>query len=298
VEAAVSRPVAARQQRTPGAPARARSAGPLAGRALGIAVAASGAVFALQWVALRTTDGQQLDQRLFGAFQQPPWTHLSLPAKLLGDVSVGTAVVACLVVGGIAMIRGRRSYAFAAALLVIGANVTVQLLKHVVLERTTLTVIAPNSLPSGHVCAVASLVLAALLVLPSAIRPLLAVPGAVWVTLTGVSTIIAGWHRVSDIVAAQLVCLGWAALAAVVLGWGRPWRTARAGSAAVWWLSSLAAVGLVVLLDGLTLVSPAGNVGNRDLLAVTASVAVIGGSSAAMAAIWCRLLSALAAAEA
>jgi hypothetical protein len=298
VEAAVSRQVTPRQQRAPGAPTPARWAGPLAGRALAIGVAASGAVFALQWVALRTTDGQRLDQRLFGAFQQRPWSHLDLPAKLLGDVSVGTAIVACIVIGAVAMIRGRRSYAFAAALLVVGANVTVQLLKHVVLERTSLTVVAPNSLPSGHVCVVASLVLAALLVLPSAIRPLLAVPGAIWVTVTGVSTIIAGWHRVSDIVAAQLVCLGWAALAAVVVGWGRPWRTVRAGSAAVWWLSCLAAVGLVVLLDGLTLVSPAGNVGGRDLLAVAASVAVIGGSSAAMAAIWCRLLSALAAAEA
>jgi hypothetical protein len=196
------------------------------------------------------------------------------------------------------MIRGRKSYAFAAALLVVGANVTVQLLKHVVLQRTALDVIGPNSFPSGHVCVVASLVLAALLVLPSAIRPLMAVPGAVWVTLVAVSTVLAGWHRVSDIVAALLVCLAWAALSAAVLGWGRPWRTGRAGGSAVWWLGSLAAAGLVVLLDGLAVVSPAGNVGSRDFLAVTASVAMIGVSSAAVTAIWCRLLSALAAAEA
>jgi hypothetical protein len=287
-----------RQQRPTRAPKTSWWPGPLAARALVIAIAASIALFALQWIALRTTDGQQLDQRALGAFQRRPWSHLNLPARLLSDVSVGTAIVACLVIGAIAMLRGRRSYAFAAALLVVGANVTVQLLKHVVLERTALAVIAPNSFPSGHVCVVASLVLAALLVLPSALRPVLAVPGAIWMTVMAVSTVIAGWHRVSDIVAALLVCLGWAALAAIALGWGRAWRIGRTGFGAVWWFGCAAAVGLAVVLDGLTVVSPAGNVGGRELLAVAASVVVIGASSAAVTAIWCRLLTGLDAAEA
>lgn len=289
--------VTPRQRRPEHPPISTTWAGSLAARALAIAALASGGLFALQWVALRTTEGQQLDERAFGAFQRRPWSHLNLPARLLGDVSVGTAIVACVVIGAVAMLRGQRSYAIAAVLLVVGANVTVQLLKHVVLERTALAVIAPNSFPSGHVCVVASLVLAALLVLPPALRLLVAVPGAIWVTAMAVSTVIAGWHRVSDIVAALLVCLAWAAFAAVVLGWGRPWRTGRAGSGAVWWLGSLAAGGLAVLLDGLALVSPAGNVGNRDLLAVALSVLIIGASSAAVTAIWCRLISALAAAD-
>jgi membrane-associated phospholipid phosphatase len=259
---------------------------------------ASIGLFALQWIALRTSDGQQLDERGFGAFQQRPWSHLNLPARLLSDVSVGTAIIACVVIGAIALLRGRRSYAVAAVLLVVGANVTVQLLKHVVLERTALAVIAPNSFPSGHVCVVASLVLAALLVLPPALRPVLAVPGAIWITVMAVSTVIAGWHRVSDIVAALLVCLGWAALVAAVLGWGRLWLPGRAGFGAVWWLGSVAAVALALVLDGLTVASPAGDVGSRELLAVAASVVLIGTSSAAVTAIWCRLLSALDAAEA
>jgi membrane-associated phospholipid phosphatase len=286
------------QAPAPRAPNGSRWGGPLAARAVAIAVAASVALFVLQWIALRTTDGQQLDQRAFGAFQRRPWSHLNLPARLLSDVSVGTAILACVVIGAIAMLRGRRSHALAAALLVIGANVTVQLLKHVVLERTALAVIAPNSFPSGHVCVVASLVLAALLVLPPTLRGLLAVPGAIWITVMAVSTVIAGWHRVSDIVAALLVCLGWAALAAAVLGWGSQWHVGRMGLGAIWWMGCAAAVCLAIVLDGLTVVSPAGNVGSRELLGVAASVVVIGVSSAAVIAIWCRLLTALDAAGA
>jgi membrane-associated phospholipid phosphatase len=269
--------------------------GPLAARALAIALATAGALFALQWVALRTTDGQRLDERSFGAFQRPPWSHLNLPAQLLSDVSVGTAIVACAVIGAVALIQGRIRYAVAAALMVAGANVTVQVLKHVVLERTASAVIAPNSFPSGHVCVVASLVMAALLVLPAALRTVFAVPGAIWITMVGASTLIAAWHRVSDVVAALLVCLGWAALAAGLLGWSAPWRPRGAGPIAIWWVCGLAAVGLAVGLAGLTITTSAADIGSRPLLAITTSVVIIGLSSAAVTAIWCRLLSALAA---
>jgi hypothetical protein len=76
-----------------------------------------------------------------------------------------------------------------------------------------------------------------------------------------------------------------------------PWHSRRAGSLAIWWVCCLAALGLAVGLAGLTLTSPA-DVGGRTLLAVTTSVVIIGVCSAAVTAIWCRLLSALSAAEA
>ncbi len=89
--------------------------------------------------------------------------------------------------------------------LVLGAQGLTELLK------TTLT--RPggdNSLPSGHVTLVASLVVALLMVLPPLLRVpvvLLGVPG---VALAGLATMLVGWHRPSDVIAAVAVVVGWA----------------------------------------------------------------------------------------
>ena len=120
------------------------------------------------------------------------------------------------------------------------SNVTTQLLKEVVLERSQLDVIAPNSLPSGHTTVVASAVGALLLVSPRALRLLVVVAGAFAVMLTGASTVVAGWHRPADIVAALAVCLAWTAAGAIMVGGShRPtsgvglWSLAGAGFALV-----------------------------------------------------------------
>ena len=112
----------------------------------------------------------------------------------------------------LAIVRGRVRLAVAALVVIVGANVTTQLLKEVVLERSALDVIAPNSLPSGHTTVVASAVGALLLVAPRALRLPVVVPGAFAVTVTGASTVVAGWHRPADIVAALAVCLAWTAV--------------------------------------------------------------------------------------
>jgi membrane-associated phospholipid phosphatase len=180
------------------------------------ALGAVGVLATVAVVALRTGAGQRIDE----------WARTTLVAgreaevtvlSLLGRVSIGAvlAVAAACVV--LALVRGRVRLAAAALAVIVGANLTTQLLK-VVLDRSALDVIAPNSLPSGHTTVVASAVGALLLVAPRALRLPVVVPGAFAATVTGASTVVAGWHRPADIVAALAVCLAWTAAGSLVAG--------------------------------------------------------------------------------
>ncbi len=206
-----------------------------------VAVGAVGALVLVSVVALRTGAGQRLDEWAWTtvvAGREAEVTVLSI----LGRVSIGAvlAVAAACVV--LAIVRGQVRLAVAALVVIAGANVTTQLLKHVVLERSALEVIAPNSLPSGHTTVVASAVGALLLVAPRALRLAVVVPGAFAVTATGASTVVAGWHRPADIVAALAVCLAWTAAGSLLVGGSmRPAPGVGAGSLA-------GAAGALVLL--------------------------------------------------
>jgi hypothetical protein len=115
------------------------------------------------------------------------------------------------------VIRRRVDLAIAAAVVVVGANLTAQLLKtH--LHRPNLDGFpAPNSFPSGHTTAAASVAFALILALPHAFRGMVALIGAGYVTVIAVATVWAEWHRPSDTVAALLVVLAWGGLVSAVL---------------------------------------------------------------------------------
>jgi hypothetical protein len=147
--------------------------------------------------------------------------------SVLGYVSIGGIIAVAALCVGSALVRGRVRLAFVAVGLIAGANVTTQLLKHVVLQRPDFGVGTLNSLPSGHTTVVASGTAALVLVAPPAVRAVCATLGSFAVTLTGTSTIVAGWHRPADIVAALAVCLLWTSLAAAVVG---PARRPSGGS--------------------------------------------------------------------
>ncbi|MGI5211442.1 phosphatase PAP2 family protein [Plantactinospora sp. CA-290183] len=88
-----------------------------------------------------------------------------------------------------------------------------------------------NSFPSGHVAAATSLLLAFLLVLPGSARWWLAVPGGVGVSVVAAATMIAGWHRFSDVLGGVLLSAALCCLAAAASTYRRP-RSARAGGGA------------------------------------------------------------------
>ena len=110
-------------------------------------------------------------------------------------------------------------------IVVIGANVTTQLLKQILLDRTDLLdglfYPLPNSFPSGHATAAASIAVGLILVIPPLLRAPMVVLSAVVVALVGVSTLVTGWHRMADAVGGTFVATSWGAGLGAFLAWRR-----------------------------------------------------------------------------
>src|SRR5690606_32054592 len=159
---------------------------------------------------------------------------------VLGVVSVASVLLAILLVGVVALLRRRFVLAAAVTVMIVGANVTTQLLKRFVLDRPDVASSVPdaagglhNTLPGGHTTVALSVAIAVVLVVPARLRGLVALAAAAYGALTGVATLSAQWHRPSDVVAAGLVVGAWAAAVGAVTivlsrrkartGWPRSW---------------------------------------------------------------------------
>jgi membrane-associated phospholipid phosphatase len=168
-----------------------------------------------------TARGQALDTVAL-ASNELGSERLATPINaVLNAISVAAVVVAMIVVGFIALVRRRVALAVTSVVLIAGANLTAELLKHY-LNRPDLGIDperagAGNSFPSGHTAIAASVAVAFVLVLPPKARGAGAVIGTFYAALVGVFTMSAGWHRPSDAVGALLIVGVWAALAGILL---------------------------------------------------------------------------------
>jgi membrane-associated phospholipid phosphatase len=194
--------------------------GALVAATVGTAAVCVVAFLVLVQVALSSRSGQSLDRDAMDSVDGSSATVMTL-LDGLGTVSIGTAAIGLALCVAMALTRHRVAHALGAVVIVGGANVTVQVLKQQVLERPDLGIgyALDNSLPSGHTTVVLSLVVAALLVAPHRARLAIASAGALATTVTGASTVVADWHRPSDVLAALLVVPVWAAVVVLVLGW-------------------------------------------------------------------------------
>ncbi|HSI93926.1 MAG TPA: phosphatase PAP2 family protein [Jiangellaceae bacterium] len=199
----------------------------LGGAALGLLLFVVGST--ATWLSWRyfvdTATGQRLDNTalrgsVIGRNRLLEWVE-----PVLEIVSVPFVVAVLGTAAVIALVRRRWLLAVQVIVLVGGANLTTQVLKYAIWDRPDLTTVvgsAENSLPSGHTTVAASAAAALLLVVPTAARPAVTVLGAGYAALTGVSTMIGGWHRPSDVVASMAVVLAWAGLATVATALGPP----------------------------------------------------------------------------
>ena len=168
---------------------------------------------------LGTVTGQALDE---AALTQAKADRTTLvPTPVLVAAQYLPELVAVLA-GVLALVWAVRHRRWSAALFAVGsvlaANLTTQFLKHGVLDKPDLGVqqIASNSFPSGHTTAAASLLMAAFLVAPVHRRVRTGRWGAFLAALVGMSTVLNGWHRPTDAVAALLIVAGWGVLAALL----------------------------------------------------------------------------------
>ncbi|MEV4348489.1 phosphatase PAP2 family protein [Actinoplanes sp. NPDC049596] len=170
-------------------------------------------LYALWRVALRTTVGQRVDTAAMNGADVHHTRVVEVLDRTLNGTSLASLVLVCLFAAIFGVLRRRADLAIGAALLVIGANVTTQLLKMRLYRPDLDGADMPNSFPSGHTAAAASVAFAVILVLPQALRGTIALVGFGYVTIIAVATVWAAWHRPSDTVGALLVTLAWGSLA-------------------------------------------------------------------------------------
>jgi membrane-associated phospholipid phosphatase len=208
---------------SPSLPGAAGSGGAVRGLLLvsvGAAVVAGG----LYLVTVGTRAGQLVGEIMLGGRPASP-AVVAGAEQVLSTFSRSALIVGTLAVIAIALIQRRPRLAVAAGVTIIGANLVTQLLKLLVLDRTDLLeglfYPLPNSFPSGHATAAAAVAVAALLVLPPLLRAPSVFLSAVVVAIVGVSTLLAGWHRMADAIGGVFVATAWGGGVAAFLAWRR-----------------------------------------------------------------------------
>lgn len=205
---------------------------------------------------VRTGVGQRLDDAGFHVRDGVRPDLLDGAESLLGGFELTLLAVALAAIAGFAFWRGRTLLAIGVVAMVVGSNLTTQVLKQFVLERPHLVLDAyrlPNSFPSGHVTAITSLGVALLLVAPRRARPAFGFLAVVAGTATGFATLAVGWHRPSDVMGSWLVVGMWTALVAAVMvvrhgapGLKSPGKASVVAETAVWVLATAALMAYVI----------------------------------------------------
>ncbi|GAA1610307.1 phosphatase PAP2 family protein [Actinoplanes couchii] len=204
-------------------------------------------------VFVRTISGQWLDTAaMLGTDVQHPRVE-DILSRTMDATTLTSLVLVCMAAAAIGVFRKRIDLAVGAAFLVLAANGTTQVLKSTLPRLPFDGTNYPNSLPSGHVTAAASVAFALVLVLPAAWQGAAALIGASYTAAIAIGTVWAQWHRPSDVIAATLVVLGCGALAVLVIRLFRRRRAGRPSLYAVIPLLVTAAVTVPVTVLGLLL---------------------------------------------
>jgi membrane-associated phospholipid phosphatase len=210
-----------------------RRRGVTAALGLVVTVCCGFATFVVHRVFVGTELGQVVDQAVLERAAALPAAVGDAAESVLSLFTMPLVLLACALPPLVALLRRSWWDAGAALVAVGGANITTQVLKDYVFERPDMLALgAPNSLPSGHTTVVASVVLGLALIAPRALRMPTVVAGLLLTLLVGAATIVAGWHRVSDVAAAVLVSAAWAGLMLVVVAL-RPRRAPQTPPVAV-----------------------------------------------------------------
>jgi len=218
------------------------------------------------WFAVfHSATGRSLDARTLDGFTglyRPSVERVATVVAHLADTL--PFALAGLVMIAVALVRRRPHLAIATVTILLGANVTTQLLKaglaaprHVARFEHQ---IDAASWPSGHATAAMSLALCAVLVASVRWRPLVAALGGAYAIAIGYSILVLNWHFPSDVLGGYLVAALWTLMTIAVLARARerwpgapPARTtglrvrdALAPSAGAAALCAAAAVGLAL----------------------------------------------------
>ncbi|MEV0647684.1 phosphatase PAP2 family protein [Phytomonospora sp. NPDC050363] len=199
--------------------------------ALGALLCASAAVMTYV-VAVQTYTGQALENQGLNITTEtvPHPSALALLGLVGSPPLIIGALAAILLIGVLTRDHtgGRRRVRYGVAGTAVAALsiATTELLKQT-LPRPDLDVYGSgsplhNSFPSGHTTVAASVAFGLILAAPPFWRGILAAPALLAIGLVAASTIVTGWHRVSDTVGATLIAATYLLLAATLMRLPKP----------------------------------------------------------------------------
>ncbi len=206
------------------------------------AAAAVGLLILTWFLAFHVGIAQRADQSIYNGFgnlgQHPRVGSLATFIARLCNPS--PYVYLAVVPVAVALARRRMWVGVAIGAILLGANVTTQLLKPLLAAPRAADLLAgvkpvsPASWPSGHATAALALALCCVLAAPARLRPLVATLGAAFAVAVSFSFLSLEWHYASDVIGGFLVAAAWSLLgvAAVFVADSRR-RQPAAGEAAV-----------------------------------------------------------------
>lgn len=182
-------------------------------------------LFATWYAAFHIGFFQHVDQSIlrgFGDLQGRP--HVNRVAQFIAQLcDPKPYVYFCAAPVLVAIARRRLWVALAIVAILLGANVTTELLKPLLAHSRpselvgTGTPPSPASWPSGHATAAMSLALSCVLAAPQRLRPLVAALGAVFAVAVSYSFLTLEWHFPSDVFGGFLVAAIWTLLAVAAI---------------------------------------------------------------------------------
>jgi membrane-associated phospholipid phosphatase len=209
----------------------------LAGAALG-----AGLLFLTWALALHVGVFERADQAIFkGFFDLNSRQRINRIAQFIADLCNPSPYVYLAAVPVIvALVRRRVRVVVGIGTILLGANVTTQLLKPLLAQPRAHSLLAglmplnPASWPSGHATAAMALALCCVLAAPARLRPAVATLGAAFAIAVSYSFLTLGWHFPSDVFGGFLVAGTWtmlvvAAISAAEARWPQRARADRGG---------------------------------------------------------------------
>lgn len=161
----------------------------------------------------------------------------SLAAQITRLCDPNPYVYLCAVPVVVALARGRWWVAVAIIAILLGANVTTQLLKPLIAVQRPHMLPGPqhvpalnSSWPSGHATAAMSLALCCVLAVPARLRPFVAALGAAFAVVVSYSILALEWHYPSDVLGGFLVAGIWTLLGVAAVFTVDPRRSAVAAA--------------------------------------------------------------------
>jgi membrane-associated phospholipid phosphatase len=154
-----------------------------------------------------------------GLYRQGAASGMTTIARVVDPLPYALGGMLCVAV---ALARRHSRHALAVVVVLLGAGLTTQVLKHLLAEPRYTPWLGFDQLdkaswPSGHATAAMALALSAVFVAPPRLRTATALLGGGAVVLVSYATLALAWHYPSDVLAGLLVAGLWASLTQLVL---------------------------------------------------------------------------------